>query len=112
MNMDMETMKRVWQPREMKGMRATAAMSMHGLMTSMRVLPADLFDRVMHSDEKIEKGSVFAEIVKRFGNPDDYKQAPKMSMGGMKHDGMSMGEMKPGSGMMNMQHDSGNKDHH
>jgi len=112
MNMDMETMKRVWQPREMKGMRATAAMSMHGLMTSMRVLPADLFDRVMHSDEKIEKGSVFAEIVKRFGNPDDYKQAPKMNMGGMKHDGMSMGEMKPGSGMMNMQHDNGNKDHH
>ena len=35
-----------------------------------------------------------------------------MNMGGMKHDGMSMGEMKPGSGMMNMQHDSGNKDHH
>jgi hypothetical protein len=32
-----ETMMQVWQPREMKGMRATAAMSMHGLMTSMRL---------------------------------------------------------------------------
>jgi hypothetical protein len=110
MNMDMETMKRVWQPREMKGMRATAAMSMHGLMTSMRVLPADLFDRVMHSDEKIEKGSVFAEIVKRFGNPDDYKQAPKMSMGGMKHDGMSIDSMNHSEMKMDsMDHSGGLK---
>lgn len=80
MNMDMETMMRVWQPREMKGMRATAAMSMKGLMTSMRVMPADLFDRVMNSNETIEKGEIFSEIVRRFGTPSDYKKAPKMSM--------------------------------
>lgn len=88
MNMDMDTMMRVWQPREMQGMRSTAAMSMHGLMTSMRVLPEDLFDRVMNSDQKIQKGEVFAEIVRRFGNPADYKKAPKMQMGHMDMPGM------------------------
>jgi hypothetical protein len=87
-NMDMETMMRVWQPREMQGMRATAAMSMNGLMTSMRVLPADLFDRVMNSNEEIEKGSIFAEIVKRFGNPADYRKAPRMDMPGAEMDQM------------------------
>jgi len=84
MNMDMDEMMRIWKPREMQGMRASAAMSMHGLMTAMRVLPADLFERVMNSDEQIEKGEVFAEIVKRFGNPADYEPAPKMDMGAMK----------------------------
>jgi len=94
--MDMETMRRVWQPREMQGMRASAAMSMHGLMTSMRVLPADLFDRVINSNQKIEKGSIFAEIVKRFGNPADYKQAPEMAMGGMRMNDMQ--DMQHGDG--------------
>jgi FtsP/CotA-like multicopper oxidase with cupredoxin domain len=80
MKMDMEAMQRVWSPREMQGMRATAAMSMKGLMTSMRVLPDDLFDRVINSEEKIEKGEIFAEVVRRFGSPDDYERAPTMGM--------------------------------
>ncbi len=96
LSMDMETMRRVWQPREMQGMRASAAMSMHGLMTSMRVLPADLFDRVINSNQKIEKGSIFAEIVKRFGNPADYKQAPEMATGGMRMNDMQ--DMQHGDG--------------
>ena len=79
---------RVSQPREMQGMRSAAAMSMHGLMTAMRVLPADLFDRVMNSNEKIEEGEIFAEIVRRFGNPDDYTKAPKMKMDGAGHGSM------------------------
>ncbi len=103
MNMDMEAMKRIWSPREMQGMRDTVAMSMMGLMTSMRVLPADLFDRVMNSDEKIEKGEIFDEIVKRFGNPEDYKPAPKMDMGGMEMKGMGMEGMNDEK----MQHDKG-----
>lgn len=88
MNMSPEFMDQVWAPREMQGMRATVAMSMHGLMTCMRVLPADLFQKVMETDEEIEKGSIFQEIVNRFGNPADYQSAPKMMMSNdssMKH---------------------------
>lgn len=80
MNMSDEFMQKVWSAREMKGMRATVAMSMHGLMTAMRVLPEDLYHRVMDTDEDIPKGEVFAEIVRRFGNPSDYVRAPKMMM--------------------------------
>lgn len=83
MDMAPQFMQRIWQPREMQGMRSTVAMSMHGLMTSMRVLPEDLFHRVMNSDEAIPKGAIFSEIVRRFGNPDDYVDAPKMSMQNM-----------------------------
>ena len=107
MNMDMEAMKRIWSPREMQGMRATAAMSMMGLMTAMRVLPEDLFDRVMNSDEKIEKGEIFSEIVKRFGNPDDYQKAPQMDMGDMD---MKGGKME-GMDDHNMQHGEGHSNH-
>ncbi|WP_417850241.1 multicopper oxidase domain-containing protein [Thalassoglobus sp.] len=90
MEMSMEFMKKVWQPREMKGMREAAPMSMKGLMTSMRVLPDDLFHRVMETDEKIEKGSIFAEIVNRFGNPADYKKTPPGMMEKMMmHEGHS-----------------------
>ena len=46
-----------------------------GLMAAMRVLPDDLYHRVMETDE---------EIVRRFGNINDYEPAPKM-MPGMHH---------------------------
>ena len=78
MQMSDEFMEKVWSPREMKGMRATVAMSIHGLMTSMRVLPEDLYHRVMQTDEDIPKGAIFAEIVRRFGDPQRYEKAPKM----------------------------------
>ncbi len=84
MDMSDEFMKAIWSRREFMGMRATAAMSLMGLMTTMRVLPEDLYHRVMKTDETIEKGSIFAEIVNRFGNPADYKKAPMHMMhGGM-----------------------------
>lgn len=81
MEMSDEFMKKVWSIREMKGMRANAAMSMAGLMTAMRVLPEDLYHRVMETDEDIPKGEIFAEIVRRFGDPGRYEKAPKMKMG-------------------------------
>ena len=48
----------------------------------------------MNSDEKIEKGSIFNEIVKRFGNPADYQSSPKMNMDGMDMNGKKMDGMK------------------
>lgn len=81
MQMSPQFMKKIWSSREMQGMRATAAMSMKGLMTAMRVMPEDLYHRVMETDEEIPKGDIFAEIVRRFGDPQDYQRAPKMMHG-------------------------------
>jgi hypothetical protein len=50
-------------------------------MTAIRVLPHDLYRLVMESDESVEKGSVFAEIVQRFGNAAAYEPAPMMMNG-------------------------------
>lgn len=74
MNRNMEAMKKIWSAAEMKGMRATAAMSMAGLMTSFRVLPEDLFDKVMNHPEQVKKGETFTEIVRRFGDPASYRE--------------------------------------
>lgn len=76
MEMQPDFMQAIWNRREMMGMRATTPMSMMGLMTAFRVLPEDLYQIVMESDEPVEKGAVFAEIVRRFGNPEAYKSAP------------------------------------
>jgi hypothetical protein len=76
MHMSDQTMKKIWSIREMKGMRATSPMSMKGLMTAVRVLPEDLYHRVMETDEDIPKGEIFAEIVRRFGDPERYEKAP------------------------------------
>lgn len=76
MMMSEEFMSRIWAIREMKGMRTEAPMSMAGLMTALRVLPDDLYHRVMETDEDIPKGSVFTEIVRRFGDRDRYEPAP------------------------------------
>lgn len=78
MMMSDEFMRKIWSIREMQGMRATVPMSMMGLMTAMRVLPEDLYHRVMETDEAIPKGDIFAEIVNRFGDPAAYNRAPMM----------------------------------
>lgn len=83
MNMSDEFMRKVWAKREMRGMRANSPMSMKGLMTALRVLPEDLYHRVMETDEDIPKGDIFAEIVRRFGDPERYERAPMH----MTHDG-------------------------
>jgi hypothetical protein len=80
MEMSKDFMAEIWDRREVQGMRATWPMSVHGLMTTFRVLPEDLYHRVMETDESIPKGAVFEEIVNRFGTPSEYASAPKMRM--------------------------------
>ncbi len=77
MQMQPEAMKKLWGRREVQGMRATAMMTLHGLFTALRVLPDDIYHRVMETDEAIPKGAVFEEIVRRFGDPARYEPAPK-----------------------------------
>jgi len=83
MEMSDEFMKRIWTRREVRGMRQTFPMSVMGLMTVLRVLPADLYDKVMHRDTDVAKGAIFEEIVRRFGDPQQYEPPPKMM--GMNH---------------------------
>lgn len=72
MEMKPEMMKAIWSRREVRGMRETFAMSVMGLMTVMRVLPEDLYKQVMLDDDDVAKGSIFEEIVRRFGAPEKY----------------------------------------
>lgn len=48
--------------RETRGMRHNWHMAVKGLMTVMRVLPEDLYARVMESDEPIRPGEIFEVI--------------------------------------------------
>ena len=93
MKMDPDAMMKIWGRRESKGMRATYPKAIKGLMTVLRVLPEDLYRLVMETDEPIEKGAVFAEIVRRFGDYARYQWAPNMDMdmngGGMNGGGMT-----------------------
>ncbi len=79
MTMSDEFMKAIWSRREVQGMRATWHKSVHGLMTTLRVLPDDLYQKVMETDD-VPKGSIFEEIVRRFGTPATYHKAPMMQM--------------------------------
>ncbi|QDV82157.1 hypothetical protein TBK1r_10820 [Stieleria magnilauensis] len=80
MEMSDDFMKAIWSRKEVRGMRASYPMSVKGLMTVLRVLPDDLYELVMNSDQPVEKGAVFAEIVRRFGDLHAYEAAPKMMM--------------------------------
>ena len=51
-----EEMKKIMGRREVRGMRASWNMALKGLMTGVRVLPEDLYEQVMNSDEPIEPG--------------------------------------------------------
>ena len=84
MNMSDSMMKAVWNRREVQGMRAMWPMSIMGLMTALRVLPEDLYHKVMETNDEVPKGSVFEEIVRRFGNPDAYEPGKMQMMPGMK----------------------------
>lgn len=68
-----EEMKQLNARRETKGMRRMWHMGVKGLMTVIRVLPEDLYQRVMESDEKIEHGEIFDEIVRRRKKKEDAK---------------------------------------
>lgn len=58
-------MRAVADRREARGMREGWQKGLAGLMTVVRVLPDDLFDRVMASDEEIPPGAIFDEVVRR-----------------------------------------------
>ena len=64
MSMSMDMMKKINGKREARGMRKDWMMATKGLMTVMRVLPDDLYDLVMNSDENIAPGAVFDAIVR------------------------------------------------
>lgn len=85
MSMSEEFMKKIWTRREVQGMRAMWPMSVKGLMTTLRVLPDDLFHKVMHTKESIPRGAIFAEIVARFGDPSRYEKSPMSMMHGENH---------------------------
>jgi FtsP/CotA-like multicopper oxidase with cupredoxin domain len=76
MEMTPDQMKKIWSPREVQGMRHNWFMGLAGLMTAMRVLPEELYHRVMETDEPIQHGEIFNAIVN--GN----YRTPKGSAGG------------------------------
>lgn len=83
MNMSDSMMKKIGSRREMMGMRPMAEMAVMGLMTTLRVLPEDLYRKVMETDEAVEPGEIFTEVVRRFGDISSYNPGKKM-MPGMK----------------------------
>lgn len=92
-------MQQVINRREVRGMRPGWPMAMMGLMTTVRVLPDDLYDLVMHSEDSIAEGAIFDEIIRRFGKPAMYE--PPKGMGHEAHRGtMSEGHEGHGGGAM------------
>lgn len=62
-----EEMRKINSRKEVRGMRDKWHMGVKGLMTVVRVLPENLYDLVMHSDEPLKPGQVFQEITERTG---------------------------------------------
>ncbi len=62
--MSPESMAKINGRRETRGMRKSWASGVHGLMTVLRVLPEDLYELVMKSNEYVAPGAVFDAIVK------------------------------------------------
>lgn len=60
-----EALRQIDERREARGMRAEWHKAIKGLMTVVRVLPEDLYNLVMHSEEAVPPGYVFDEIVRR-----------------------------------------------
>ena len=65
MKMADEVMMKIMRRKEVAGMRKGWMMAVKGLMTSIRVLPHDLYDRVTSGDPSIKPGEIFAETMKR-----------------------------------------------
>ena len=63
MNMTDEFMKRVMMRREVRRMRKDWTMGVKGLMTVLRVLPPELYDRVMRGEADVKPGEIFDRIV-------------------------------------------------
>lgn len=65
MNANEAVMMKIIHSREARGMRAGWAKGVKGLMTVLRVLPEDLYNRVMLSDEDIKPGEIFEALINR-----------------------------------------------
>lgn len=65
MKMPPSAMKKIQERREVLGMRPQWHMGVHGLMTVVRVLPDDLYERVMNGHEPVKPAETFDEIVRR-----------------------------------------------
>lgn len=65
MDMPPQVMKQIVGRKEVAGMRKGWQMAVKGLMTAIRVLPHDLYDRVMSGDPTIKPGEIFEETMRR-----------------------------------------------
>ena len=65
MNVKKAGVMKIIRRREARGMRVGWAKGVKGLMTVLRVLPEDLYNRVMLSDEDIKPGEIFEALIKR-----------------------------------------------
>ena len=65
MEMPHPAMKKIMGRKEVAGMRKGWQMGVKGLMTSIRVLPHDLYDRVVQGDPSIKPGEIFQETMRR-----------------------------------------------
>ena len=63
-----EELVRVNSRRETRGMRPNWHEGVKGMMTVVRVLPEDLYELVMESDEPVKPGQIFNEIARRRGD--------------------------------------------
>lgn len=61
--MSPERMNKILSRREVQGMRKGWQTGVHGLMTVLRVLPDDLYERVMNSNQHVAPGEIFDAIV-------------------------------------------------
>jgi len=60
-----QVMKQIMGRKEVAGMRKGWQMAVKGLMTAIRVLPHDLYDRVVQGDPSIRAGEIFEETMRR-----------------------------------------------
>lgn len=65
MSMDMDFVRQIKGRPEVAGMRDNWYTGLKGLMTCIRVLPHDLYDRVVSGDPSIKPGEIFAETMRR-----------------------------------------------
>ncbi|MCY4612889.1 MAG: copper oxidase [Nitrospira sp.] len=65
MNVNKAGVMKIIRRREARGMRVGWAKGVKGLMTVLRVLPEDLYNRVMLSNEDIKPGEIFEALIKR-----------------------------------------------
>ncbi|MBX9723608.1 MAG: multicopper oxidase domain-containing protein, partial [Candidatus Obscuribacterales bacterium] len=61
--MSPESMKKILSRRETRGMRKGWSSGVKGLMTVLRVLPDELYDKVMLSNDDVPPGSIFDAVV-------------------------------------------------